>query len=83
MSAEKMYHYVWHTFADKIIEASKTKIAGLDIAVKASCQYTLFYILTTCLKLLHPFMPFVTEAIWEQLPITHKKLLMIEKWPEA
>ena len=81
LAAEKIYHYVWHTFADVIIEASKAKIAGADISAKQSCQYTLFYILITCVKLLHPFMPFVTETIWEHLPIADKQLLMIEKWP--
>lgn len=81
MSAEKIYHYVWHTFADIIIEDSKAKIAGTDVSVKTSRQLTLLYILITCIKLLHPFMPFVTETIWEHLPIANKKLLMVEKWP--
>lgn len=81
MAGEKIYHYVWHTFADKIIEESKAKLASEDPAIKASAQRMLLEILITCLKLLHPFMPFITEEIYSKLPISDKKLLMVEKWP--
>jgi len=82
LAGEKIYHYVWHTFADKIIEESKTKLASEDKAVKLSARRMLFEILTTCLKLLHPFMPFVTEEIWSKLPAWKgKQLLIIENWP--
>lgn len=81
MAAEKIYHYVWHTFADKIIEESKAKLTSEDPAVKASAQRMLLEILTTSLKLLHPFMPFITEEIWSKLPIPDKNLLIVEKWP--
>lgn len=77
--AEKLYHYFWHTFADIIIERSKKKIAKKRNANSAK---TLLYThLTTLLKALHPFMPFVTEEIWSMLPIKNKNLLMVEKWP--
>ncbi|MBI4155908.1 MAG: valine--tRNA ligase [Candidatus Zambryskibacteria bacterium] len=72
LAAEKLYHYIWHTFADKIIEESKK-----DEHTGA----TLYYILQTTLKLLHPFMPFITEEIWSHLPQDEKKLLMVTKWP--
>lgn len=85
LAAEKMYHYVWHTFADKIIEESKAKLTSENQAVKLSAQKMLLEILTTCLKLLHPFMPFVTEEIYSNLtvspPTIEKKLLIIEDWP--
>lgn len=81
LASEKIYHYIWHTFADIIIEESKPAINGTDELVKKSRQYTLYQILTTCLKLLHPFMPFVTEEIWSDLPHKDKKMLMIEDWP--
>lgn len=81
LAAEKLYHYIWHTFADKIVEESKAKLAGKDIAAKASAQRMLFEILTVSLKLLHPFMPFVTEEIWSKLPLKDKKLLIVEEWP--
>ncbi|HZZ99752.1 MAG TPA: valine--tRNA ligase [Candidatus Paceibacterota bacterium] len=81
MSAEKIYHYIWHTFADKIIEESKSKLSGEDPAAKASAQRMLLEILTTSLKLLHPFMPFITEVIYGKLPGSKAELLMIESWP--
>ena len=85
LAAEKIYHYIWHTFADKIIEESKAKLASEDPTVKASAQKMLLEILTTCLKLLHPFMPFVTEEVYSKLPINsptdEKKLLIVEEWP--
>ncbi len=78
LGAEKLYHYVWHTFADKIIEESKESLKNED--TKKSTQYTLRQILETSLKLLHPFMPFVTEEIW--FHIDGKKLLMVTSWPK-
>lgn len=81
MASEKIYHYIWHTFADIIVEDSKPALNGTDEMIKTSRQYTLYQILTTCLKLLHPFMPFVTEEIWGSLPHQGKKMLLIEEWP--
>lgn len=77
--AEKLYHYFWHTFADIIIERSKKKI--LENRNADSAKALLFTHLTTLLKALHPFIPFVTEEIWSMMPIQDKKLLMVEKWP--
>jgi len=83
--AEKLYHYVWHTFADKIIEEAKSKLVSNDTAIVASKKYTLRYILENSLKLLHPFMPFITEEIWSHLetPEENKKLLMVTAWPRV
>jgi len=81
MASEKIYHYIWHTFADIIIEESKGAINGTDEIAKKSSQYTLYEILKTSLKLLHPFMPFVTEEIWDSLPHKDKQILMVETWP--
>lgn len=74
MAAEKIYSYIWHRFADEIIEESKGK---------ADYGSTLHYVLENSLKLLHPFMPFITEEIWSFFPTQNKKLLMIEKWPAS
>ena len=63
------------------MEESKAKLASEDPAVKASTQRMLTEMLTTSLKLLHPFMPFVTEEIYSKLPIKGKKLLLVEEWP--
>ncbi|MDE2399746.1 MAG: valine--tRNA ligase [Patescibacteria group bacterium] len=71
LAAEKLYAYIWHRFADEIIEESKGKDGYGE---------TLYYILENSIKLLHPFMPFVTEEIWSILP-DHKNFLMVEKWP--
>ncbi|MEK7562253.1 MAG: class I tRNA ligase family protein, partial [Patescibacteria group bacterium] len=74
-AAEKIYHYFWHTFCDKIIEETKKDMS-------ASGQYVLLEILAGSLKLLHPFMPFITEEIYQQLSIKGKKeCIMIEEWP--
>ncbi len=80
MATEKIYHYVWHRFADIILEESKIIQSDDDEALKKSREETLLKILTTCLKVLHPFMPFVTEEIWSMLSGT-TGLLMIESWP--
>lgn len=80
LGAEKLYHYVWHTFADKIIEESKEKLKSQDKEVVQSIQYTLIHILETTLILLHPFMPFITEEIWSKL--NKDKLLMVTSWPK-
>ena len=94
IAAEKIYHYFWHTFCDTIIEESKSALAdstesrgnsrGITQKLKErqATQYMLLEILSTSLKLLHPFMPFITEEIYQQLPLKNKKeCLMIEEWP--
>ena len=81
-ASELVYHYFWHTFADKIIEAQKPRLQGKDVKAKAASQYILLEILQTNLKLLHPFMPFITEEIYQKLPLKNKKkTIMIEPWP--
>jgi valyl-tRNA synthetase len=80
MAGEKIYHYIWHDFADIIIEESKPILAGADEEKKKSRQQLLLTILSTSLKVLHPFMPFVTEELWSMMPNT-SKLLMVESWP--
>ncbi len=73
LASEKIYQYIWHRFADEIIEESKKDKNILP---------TLLSIWTDCIKMLHPFMPFVTEEIWSMIPeAKEKKLLMIEPWP--
>lgn len=80
MAAEKLYHYAWSRLADELLEASKPILAGDDAMLKASRQALLVGILSDLLKMLHPFMPFVTEEIWGHMP-TRSTLLMIERWP--
>lgn len=75
LASEKIYHYFWHQFADVIIEDTKKRLDD-------SAKYTLYTILTTTLKLLHPFMPYVTEEIWGIIPKSSNELLMVETWPQ-
>ena len=82
-AAFKIYHYFWHTFADKIIESAKPRLkTPKSLSDQAACQETLLIILYESIKILHPFMPFVTEEIYQQLPekIKKQKLLIIEPW---
>lgn len=81
LAGEKLYHYFWHTFADVIIEESKKRIAGEDTKDVLSCKWTLLRVLTTTVTMLHPFMPFVTEEVWDIIHKKNKELLMVEPWP--
>lgn len=84
LAAEKIYHYIWHELADKILEDSKPIFSGENQEIKLSRQHTLYHLLLTSLKLLHPFMPFVTEEIWQILDNKgNEKMLMTAKWPTA
>lgn len=83
MAAEKAYHYVWSELADKILEESKPILAGENADAKESRQFVLYECLTTSLKLLHPFMPFVTETIWQNLPKRDADMLIVAKWPKV
>jgi len=81
-ASEKIYHYFWHTFCDKIIEEQKPFLHGEDKKKKNASQHLLLTLLSESLKLLHPFMPFITEEIYQQLPTSGKKsCIMIEEWP--
>ncbi|MEI6296059.1 MAG: valine--tRNA ligase [bacterium] len=89
IAAEEIYHYFWHTFADKIIEDSKLKLNGENIKIdeRIATKWMLKKILETNLKLLHPFMPYITEEIWEIVNKHFGKndstLIMVESWPQA
>ncbi len=75
LAGEKLYHYVWHSFADKMIEECKVRFKNSSEADQTSARYTLGVTLVTLLKVLHPFTPFVTEAIWQRVPLELRKLL--------
>lgn len=82
LASEKAYHFFWHTFADIIIEECKKTINEGDEKQKESAQKTLIFLLKEQLKVLHPFIPFVTEEIWSLLPYNKDtELLMVQKWP--
>jgi len=75
-----LYDFYWHTFCDEYLEISKSQMR--DEKQKIPTQTILLSVLAESLKLLHPFMPFLTEEIWEELPMKNKKLLIIEQWPK-
>ncbi len=84
---EKIYHYAWHEFADKILEDSKKIFKEGSDEDKKSRKQLLLNILDTVLRCLHPFMPYVTEKIWQEKALQNGKsgsnsLLMVESWPE-
>lgn len=80
LAAEKLYHYTWHTLADVLIEERKDILFGEDEAAKLSAAWTLRYILEDLLKLQHPFIPYITEEIWQSL--NNKKYpLIVTPWP--
>ena len=81
LAADTIYHFVWDRFAAEIIEQSKSILKNEDSAAKASRAQALHEILFVSLKLLHPFMPFVTEAIWQNMPKKECDQLMVAKWP--
>jgi len=81
LASEKLYHYVWDELASKILEESKTIFANGNDKDKKSRQQFLLHTLKKILIALHPFMPFVTEEIWQE--IGEKSLLIVEKWPVA
>lgn len=80
-AGEVIYHYLWHAIADKYLETSKRQLQ--DPKLSASTQAILARILRNALVMLHPFMPFVTEAIWQEWEGTPRKPLIVEKWPIA
>lgn len=82
LAGEKLYSYFWHTFADVLIEEAKPRFQSEDLSDKQSVQTLMQTLLKEQLKALHPFMPFVTEAIWEIMHGDNKEnLLMIQPWP--
>ncbi len=74
-AADTIYEFMWHQVADVYIEQVK---AREDKTVALS---VLRHVLLTGLKLLHPFMPFVTEAIWKEMPKKYGEMLIVSKWP--
>ena len=81
VAAGKIYDFIWDDYCDWYIELTKPRLNGDDEAAKESAQRVLLYVLVEILKLLHPFMPFITEKIWQALP--HEgDALMMQSYPE-
>jgi valyl-tRNA synthetase len=83
-AASAIYQFLWHDYCDWYLEWSKlTLYRGEDPAARARTQATLLEVLETTLRLLHPFMPFITEEIWQRLPKgrTAPASIMIARYP--
>ena len=81
LAATKIYDFAWGEFCDWYIELSKSRLLGEDGESKETVKAVLLYVLENLLKLLHPFMPFLTEQVYKYLPET-EGFLMLQKWPE-
>ena len=82
LAATKIYDFAWSEFCDWYIELSKSRLLGEDGESKETVKAVLLYVLENLLKLLHPFMPFLTEQVYKYLPET-EGFLMLQKWPEV
>ncbi|MBO4652535.1 MAG: class I tRNA ligase family protein, partial [Lachnospiraceae bacterium] len=87
IAAGKIYDFIWSEFCDWYIEMVKPRLYGTELKTKQAAMFTLCMVLTTSMKLLHPFMPFITEEIYRTLAdaqghLTDDTSIMISEWPE-
>ena len=81
VAVQKIYDFIWDSYCDWYIELTKARLYGEDEAQKRSAQQVLLYVLDQILRLMHPFMPFITEEIWQAIP--HEgEALIIAAWPK-
>lgn len=83
VAIDKIYNFMWNEFCDWYIEMAKVRLYGEDSNEKVQVSYVLNEVFRNCLKLLHPFMPFVTSEIYAELVTYDEKELMISDWPKA
>ncbi|SMO37295.1 valine--tRNA ligase [Melghirimyces algeriensis] len=81
-AGQVLYHFIWNELCDWYIEFAKLPLYGEDEAAKQSTRSVLAYVLDQSLRLLHPFMPFITEEIWQHLPVEGDSIT-IAKWPSS
>lgn len=81
VALDKIYNFMWNEFCDWYIEMSKVRLYGEDEKEKVQVSYVLNEVFTNCLKLLHPFMPFITSEIYDNLVSYEDKELMVSSWP--
>ena len=82
-AAQDIYQFFWHDLCDVYLESVKSRLNGEEGENKEIARQVLYCVLLNSLKLLHPFMPFITEVIYQELPFKNKQSLIIEDWPEA
>ncbi len=83
IAIDKIYNFIWNEFCDWYIEMVKTRIYSENEETKIAVSDILNHVFGTSLKLLHPFMPFVTSEIYDNLVCYDEKELMVSKWPET
>ena len=81
LAVQKLYDFIWDVFCDWYIEICKSRLNGEDEAAKNTARSVLVYVFTNTLALLHPFMPFITEEIWQSLPHSGDALMVVD-WPK-
>ena len=81
MAVSKLYDFIWDDFCDWYIELAKIRMNGADEESADSARRVLVWTMSNTLKLLHPFMPYITEEIWQTLPHDGEALI-VAKWPE-
>ena len=81
IAVDKIYNFIWNEFCDWYIEMAKVRLYGEDEKEKVQVSYVLNEVFTNCLKLLHPFMPFITSEIYDNLVSYEDKELMVSSWP--
>ena len=82
LAVQKLYDFIWDVFCDWYIEICKSRLNGEDESAKNTARSVLVYVFTNTLALLHPFMPFITEEIWQSLPHGDEEALMVTEWPK-
>lgn len=80
LAGQRIYDFIWDDYCDWYIEMVKSRLYGDDASSKALVQKVLLYVLKDINRLLHPFMPFITEEIWQHLPNNNGPLI-ISDWP--
>ncbi len=80
LAVSKLYDFIWDVFCDWYIEIAKIRLNSDDEKAKKTVKAVLVYVFSNTLKLLHPFMPFITEEIWQTLPHEGKSV-MVSEWP--
>lgn len=80
IGAQRIYDFVWDEYCDWYIEMVKSRLYGENEDSKSTAEGVLLYVLRDILKILHPFMPYITEEIWQHLP-SNEKALIVTNWP--
>ncbi len=81
LAVQKLYDFIWDVYCDWYIEISKSRLNGIDETAADNTRAVLIFVMDGMLKLLHPFMPFITEEIWQSIPHNGESI-MVSDWPK-